>query len=148
LKKVRLFSLPALAVLLSIGVITSCGQGNQTTPENLGKVSEFANENVQMQKEKNIKQIEAQLSQYNKSIEDLKSQAPGLEGQARDELNKKIEMLEKQTGELNKQVQDLNKTIEIVKDLPNTALEEILKYFGLDQIYKNIQSILKTFNQG
>jgi septal ring factor EnvC (AmiA/AmiB activator) len=135
LKKVRLFSLLVLIVLLSVGVIASCGQGNQTAPENLGKVSEFADENIQKQKEEAIKQLET----YNKSIEDLKAQAPGLEGQARDELNKKIEMLEKQTGELDKQVKDLNKTVQDLKALPN---------FGLEQIYKNIQSILKTFNQG
>ena len=85
MKRAGFFTVPALAVLLAIGLIASCGKTSETTTENIGEISKYATENVQTQGKDATKQLEAQLSQYNKSIEELKAKAPGLEGQARNE---------------------------------------------------------------
>ncbi len=135
MKRIMLAVVAASAILCLGLSVASCGrngtEGTGTIPETL---KESAGKNI----DELTGQLEEQLTQYDRSIAELTAQARVVGGQTQQEIDKNVEMLKAQR-------EDATKKLEELKSLKSTTFEDILRYAGLEEIYKKIASIRDLF---
>ncbi len=137
MEKARYVRLQLAVLVLSVGLaFGACQKKEPTAPG--GLLSDLQKEYGSKSAGELISQFEGQLNEYDRTISELTAQARGLDGQAKEEINKNVEAFKTQRDEAVKRIEDL-------KSPGSTTFGDVLRYVGLEEAYKKIIEVVNLF---